>query len=120
MGTSVQVTPLSGVYGEEPLCYLLAVDASMASGSSSTAAGPTSATPAINAMQQQQQANFLIRDDASFGGDVAAVPPEFRFSSSFNVSGGGAVEYGGAMQQPPAKYVGSNWLNFSVLVRIIG
>ncbi|TVU10576.1 hypothetical protein EJB05_44117 [Eragrostis curvula] len=26
MGTSVQVTPLSGVYGESPLCYLLAVD----------------------------------------------------------------------------------------------
>ncbi|PAN11008.1 hypothetical protein PAHAL_2G133300 [Panicum hallii] len=26
MGTSVQVTPLSGAYGEGPLCYLLAVD----------------------------------------------------------------------------------------------
>ncbi|TVU10615.1 hypothetical protein EJB05_44158 [Eragrostis curvula] len=26
MGTSVQVTPLSGAYGESPLCYLLAVD----------------------------------------------------------------------------------------------
>ncbi|KAJ1694426.1 hypothetical protein LUZ63_011124 [Rhynchospora breviuscula] len=26
MGTSVQVTPLSGVYGENPLCYLVAID----------------------------------------------------------------------------------------------
>jgi hypothetical protein len=26
MGTSVQVTPLSGAYGEGPLCYLLSVD----------------------------------------------------------------------------------------------
>jgi cleavage and polyadenylation specificity factor subunit 2 len=26
MGTSVQVTPLSGAYGEGPLCYLLVVD----------------------------------------------------------------------------------------------
>ncbi|XP_078182694.1 cleavage and polyadenylation specificity factor 100 isoform X1 [Carex rostrata] len=26
MGTSVQVTPLSGVYGESPLCYLVAID----------------------------------------------------------------------------------------------
>uniref|UniRef100_J3MP93 Ethylene insensitive 3-like DNA-binding domain-containing protein n=1 Tax=Oryza brachyantha TaxID=4533 RepID=J3MP93_ORYBR len=65
-----------------------------------------------NAMQQQQQqVNFFIRDDAPFGGDVAAAAPapEFRLSSSFNVSGGGAVEYGGAMQQPPAKYAGSYW-----------
>jgi ethylene-insensitive protein 3 len=61
---------------------------------------------------QQQQANFFIRDDAPFGGDVAATAaaaPEFRFSSNFNVTGGGAVDYGGAMQQPPAKYAGSNW-----------
>uniref|UniRef100_J3MVZ9 Uncharacterized protein n=1 Tax=Oryza brachyantha TaxID=4533 RepID=J3MVZ9_ORYBR len=75
-------------------------------------AGPTSATHPINTMQRhQQQANFFIRDDAPFGGEVAAAAPdpEFRFSSSFNVSGGGTVEYGGAMQQPPAKYVGSNW-----------
>uniref|UniRef100_J3LVV7 Uncharacterized protein n=1 Tax=Oryza brachyantha TaxID=4533 RepID=J3LVV7_ORYBR len=53
----------------------------------------------------QQQANFFIRDDTPFRGDVAAAAPEFRFSSCFNVSGGGAVEYDGAMQQPPAKYV---------------
>ncbi|CAO2152168.1 unnamed protein product [Urochloa humidicola] len=26
MGTPVQVTPLSGAYGEGPLCYLLVVD----------------------------------------------------------------------------------------------
>ncbi|KAG8099054.1 hypothetical protein GUJ93_ZPchr0013g34972 [Zizania palustris] len=64
------------------------------------------------AMQQQQQqqqrqgaaAAFFIRDDAPFGSDIAAAAPEFRFSSNFNVSGGGA-----AMQQPPAKYFGSNW-----------
>ncbi|KAL5198795.1 hypothetical protein ABZP36_002307 [Zizania latifolia] len=67
---------------------------------------------ANNAMQQQQQgaAAFFIRDDEPFGGDIAAAAPEFRFSSNFNVSGGGgAVDYASAMQQPQAKYVGSNW-----------
>ncbi|KAF0907583.1 hypothetical protein E2562_018390 [Oryza meyeriana var. granulata] len=64
-----------------------------------------------NAMQHQhqQQQAFFIRDDAPFGGEVTAAAPEFRFGSNFNVSGGAAVDYGGAMQQPPAKYVGSNW-----------
>uniref|UniRef100_A0A0D9X323 Ethylene insensitive 3-like DNA-binding domain-containing protein n=1 Tax=Leersia perrieri TaxID=77586 RepID=A0A0D9X323_9ORYZ len=46
--------------------------------------------------QQQQQAFFI--------GDGVAAAPEFRFGSNLNVS-----DYGGAMQQPPGKFVGSNW-----------
>jgi ethylene-insensitive protein 3 len=49
-----------------------------------------------NVMLQQQSAPFFVRDDAPFG----------RFGSGFDAS---AVNYAGAMQQPPQKHVGPNW-----------
>ncbi|CAD6222449.1 unnamed protein product [Miscanthus lutarioriparius] len=66
-----------------------------------------------NVIQQQQQqggAAFYVRDDAPFGGDIAAASLELRFGSGLNVAGG-AAHYGGALQlqQPqPYKSMGSN------------
>ena len=65
-----------------------------------------------NVIQQQQQggAAFYVRDDAPFGGDIAAASLELRFGSGLNVAGG-AAHYGGALQlqQPqPHKSTGSN------------
>ncbi|XP_047069636.1 protein ETHYLENE-INSENSITIVE 3-like 2 [Lolium rigidum] len=58
-----------------------------------------------NSMMQQQQQNaaFFVRNDAPFG---MGAPELGRFSSGFDAS---AVNYAGAMQQPPQKHVGPNW-----------